>query len=53
LGLATVAHLGVDGRDDPVRAGAAVKARHAALIDVEVLAHELAQEAMGLRCALV
>jgi hypothetical protein len=43
-----VAHLGVDRRQDAVPAGAAVEAGHAVLVDLEVLAHQLAQQAVRL-----
>lgn len=42
--LAAVAHLGVDRRDDPVAAGSTMQARHAVLVDVEVLADQFAQQ---------
>src|SRR5438128_1115915 len=42
--LAAVAYLGVDRRDDPVATGPTMQARHAVLVDVEVLADQFAQQ---------
>jgi hypothetical protein len=53
LALAAVAHLRVDGRDDPVGARAPMQARNAVVVDVEVLADQLAQQAMSVGNALV
>ena len=43
-----MAHLWVVDGQDPALAGAAVKARHAVLVDVEVLADEVPQEGVSL-----
>ena len=51
--LAAVTHLRVDGRDDPIGAGAAKKPRHAVLVEVEVLADQLPQQPLGLGHPLV
>jgi hypothetical protein len=48
LGLAPVPHSQIVHRQDAVLAGAAVKTRDAVLIDVEILADELAQQRVGL-----
>ena len=53
LALAPVAHLGIDGRDDPVGARATIKPRDAIGVDVEVLADQLAQQTVRLLDALV
>ncbi len=51
--LATVPHLGVDGRDDPALAGAAIQPGNAALIDLEVLPDQLSQQPMSSRDPLI
>src|SRR5215210_8386519 len=53
LALAPVAHLGVDRRDDPARRGSAMQPRDAVIVDVEVLADQLAQQSVRLTDALV
>src|SRR4051794_10758321 len=53
LALAAMAHLGIDDRDDPVGPRSAMQPRDAILVDVEVLADQLAQQPMRLADALV
>ncbi len=48
-----MAHLGIDDRHDPLGAGAAVKSRNPVVIDVEVLADQLAQQRMRVADTLV
>jgi hypothetical protein len=48
-----MAHLRVDRRDDPIGARAAMQARDAGFVDVEVLADQLAQQPVGRADALV
>ncbi len=42
-----MAHLAVMHRQDAILAGAPVKPRNPVLVDVEVLAHQLAQQRVG------
>ena len=51
--LAAMAHLGIDDRDDPICAGAAMQPRDAVVVDVEVLADQVAQQPVRLGEALI
>jgi hypothetical protein len=51
--LAAVAHLRIDDRDDPIRPRATMQPRDTVIVDVEVLADQLAQQPVRRRDRLV